>query len=256
MVFYILEKNNHLYIFTYSSLSPTTHHPPLTPYLLPLIMTIDDKKYSIGEYHFKNKKLAYTFVKDKIYSFGYGVYKPNTVEYAFLSNLSRTKPKAFILEQNPANKTAIHMAIIHNYGRRETSWTKYAQFKFLANPQKNLNQALRNAINHQLPRITEYDFCQNCGTTNQLSVDHIIPFKTLTTDFKKIMKEEKIKIPIHFDRNYTYSKIFKEGDSLFCQKWKDYHLKKATYQILCVKCNSSKGVKTHAKPPNMERRFY
>jgi hypothetical protein len=108
---------------------------------------------------------------------------------------------------------------------------------------QKLRWAMRLAIR---PQILEFKTqnkktsCELCNTTKELSVDHIIKFRTLCTDFVDMHQE----YPNLFDRNKFAQEVFRKCDAVYEQKWLDYHKTNATLRILCVTCNIGLEEKT------------
>ena len=127
-------------------------------------------------------------------------------------------------------------------------FSKITQKNENINYKDDLNNALRQAIKEQI-----FDFfrkpeknisiCCLCSSINNCEVDHIIPFHPIKNDFLKTI--DKSEIPIHFedDVENTCSRIFKETDTIFKEKWQSHHKKMATYQVLCKICNRKKSGK-------------
>lgn len=115
----------------------------------------------------------------------------------------------------------------------------------------NYNDDLKNALRHAIKSQT-FDFfkkqgdnlsCCICGDTNKCEIDHVVPFHYIKSEFLK--KIENKDIPTEFDDNIngTCSRIFKEKDFKFTERWKLFHKDMAIYQVLCKACNSKKSGK-------------
>jgi 5-methylcytosine-specific restriction endonuclease McrA len=105
--------------------------------------------------------------------------------------------------------------------------------------QKLLWRAMRASVNQQIHefRMKNQNVpCNNCNTKTELSVDHIIKFTKLMSDFLIINPNH----PVEFSKNHISQDIFKKEDFLYEKSWQDYHKKHATLQILCVPCNKKK----------------
>ena len=111
----------------------------------------------------------------------------------------------------------------------------------------DLNGALRHAINDQINHFFQNQDppfnCRRCGKMAKCEVDHILPFHHIKTEFMKTVKEEEIPTEFYDDINNTCTRIFKDQDKIFKEKWQSFHNKMATYQLLCPSCNRKKSKK-------------
>ena len=104
---------------------------------------------------------------------------------------------------------------------------------------RDLDMAMRNAIKDQIRsyRKDAERKCAECGASHNLTVDHMdIPFSVLCDDFIGINPKIKTSIRSNSDG----------GGWFICDKdmldaWREAHAARATLQILCLSCNSSKG---------------
>lgn len=114
-----------------------------------------------------------------------------------------------------------------------------------------LNRAFRNSIKEQIKNykkkwmseIEEPYCCRICRKTiDIIQADHKdIPFSQIV---KLFLDQTTRTIPTGFSQEqYDCSPVFMASDALFEKDWVEFHEKLATYQILCVSCNSSKGIK-------------
>ena len=87
----------------------------------------------------------------------------------------------------------------------------------------------------------ECNVCKN--STSVIEVDHCeIDFKDLLDDFIK----QNPDYPKIFDDEPDYhNPIFKDCDKIFANKWNEYHLKNAKFQLLCVGCHRIKTYSTN-----------
>jgi len=118
------------------------------------------------------------------------------------------------------------------------SWTACVRQKPRTYLQK-LNQALRNAVGDQMTdfRIKHHrETCSFCGTSEALSVDHIVHFAKLVYDFIKIHGAA----PTELGKNHIQQDCFKEEDSVYEKAWSDYHRNHAELRILCMPCNMNR----------------
>lgn len=110
-----------------------------------------------------------------------------------------------------------------------------------------LISALRSSIDphiHQFKREHKNDCCQLCGNIERLDVDHNdtknSAFDELVSNF--IKKNNDIEIPDKFGElnDDTHRRRFLEKDTVFKDKWLDYHNEHALLRMLCHTCNISR----------------
>ena len=115
------------------------------------------------------------------------------------------------------------------------------------NYKDDLNNALRDAIKYQI-----FDFfdkqekplrCCLCGSMGKCEIDHIIPFHHIKNEYLKEIDDVDIPTQFEDDINGTCSRIFRQTDSNFKEKWQLFHNSMATYQVLCKQCNRKKSGK-------------
>jgi hypothetical protein len=102
------------------------------------------------------------------------------------------------------------------------------------NKNKNLFEALRYCVQPQINSFrqkTEMK-CNFCSKTDDIHIDHIITFKSLTDDFLK----DKI-TPKTFDYNSFHGAMFRAQDKTFSNEWYSYHVENARLRPLCKSCN-------------------
>ena len=112
----------------------------------------------------------------------------------------------------------------------------------------NLNHALRNAITDQRLEFFEKQNILRCCICNNSSsdkyeIDHIIPFHHIKSEFLKKIDSSIIPTEFDDDINGTCSRILKEVDKDFKEKWQSFHKEMATYQVLSKACNRKKSGK-------------
>ena len=125
-------------------------------------------------------------------------------------------------------------------------YSKITQRNERSNYNHDLNSAMRDAIRDQI-----FDFfkkqdtmkCCMCNSIDRCEIDHIIPFHHIKSEFLKTIDSNEIPTQFEDDIENTCSKIFKEIDSDFKEKWASFHQKMAKYQVLCKVCNRKKGGK-------------
>jgi len=156
--------------------------------------------------------------------------------------ISKTKNMSNVkIMKDTLNATALKIMIVNNDASEvDISW-KCAITGKIKGDKYNLMSAMRSSIDDQIYqfKMSNEGPCVLCGNTDKLHVDHIIHFDEIAYNFINIMEDEKINIPNNFgDTNdITHRRCFLEIDSVFKNKWVDYHYKNALLRILCQKCN-------------------
>ena len=145
------------------------------------------------------------------------------------------------------NKKALKTIIINNDGKNiDISW-KCAITGKSKSKKYDLTSALRSSIDtqiHQFRKDHINDYCQICGSTEKLQVDHNdtknSSFAELVLNFiSYIKKNTDIEIPDKFGElnDDTHRRGFLEEDTAFKNKWLKYHKEHASLRILCRTCN-------------------
>lgn len=109
-----------------------------------------------------------------------------------------------------------------------------------------LNEALRNSIKDQMFDYKKKQLilkCNYCGDENSCEIDHVKPFHMIKTEFLKTINKDEIPLEFEDDIENSCSRIFKQCDQEFENKWTQYHKEQATYQVLCKTCNRKKSGK-------------
>lgn len=105
-------------------------------------------------------------------------------------------------------------------------------------------KAMRDSVSEQMKEYMQKSHineCHICGSKNDLTVDHITPFRTLAEEFEQSVKY----IPTRFTRDPQQHKMcFTNENQTWRSKWQDFHRRNAEFQILCRSCNSSLGGKS------------
>jgi hypothetical protein len=90
--------------------------------------------------------------------------------------------------------------------------------------------------------------CTHCQRRDTLTVDHKdTPFSTIASDFLKLYPDHA---PERWLINNKQGGGWRIGDLDFLNLWRDYHDKRATYQMLCRSCNASKGKRNAVQKPS------
>ena len=103
---------------------------------------------------------------------------------------------------------------------------------------RTIKLAMRKVIQPDLKAFRDVvaTQCEQCGTTDDLTTDHVLPFDYLAQSFLNKYGWPKIK-----DGKPGEGKVL--ADPQVIEQWVAFHTTNALYQILCRSCNSSKGTK-------------
>jgi hypothetical protein len=115
---------------------------------------------------------------------------------------------------------------------------------------KYLGEAMRTACKSESLRFFEAHYHQGwtcrCGwvsdTTAGVDVDHVVPFSMLKTAF---LANEKAHPEVFLHDGHRPA-AFLLSDKAFSDRWVAFHQANSRYQLLCSRCNSSKGAKVAA----------
>jgi hypothetical protein len=123
--------------------------------------------------------------------------------------------------------------------RESISWVKCSTGRKITNHQK-LMKAMRYSVESQINEFRQKvpKFCEECGNTENLQVDHIIMFKDLIKEFNHNREP-----PTEFNELGRHELIFKEQDKQYENDWIQYHKDEATLRILCQKHNLARNLK-------------
>jgi hypothetical protein len=107
----------------------------------------------------------------------------------------------------------------------------------------SLNSALRHSIYSQIQNYRKTLVfpvsCNHCADElGYYEIDHVLPFDTLKKEFIKLNPPPN---SFYDDVNNTCHNIFKADDHEYRDKWNEYHLTHASYQVLCKLCNGRKS---------------
>lgn len=98
--------------------------------------------------------------------------------------------------------------------------------------EKNIMQAMRSASRLGTFRSVALERCNNCGSLDNLSVDHkTIPFVAITSQYVELHGQPNI---VHTGNAWELVNV---------SQFLTFHDSLADYQVLCRSCNSSKGSK-------------
>jgi len=214
---------------------------------------------------FDTKKAFEVYVRNQLYNvIGFGYYETGVSNYDFLFKFFQRHPffdffiskfktiKGFLLEENPLNRSYIHMSFVAESGEHVPfSWRKCITpiVKSIAVRNKErLIEAMREAISPDTMAFKNnaIQSCKICGSTSNLHTDHSdVSFKKISTDFLLLCVSSGIQAPTCFDSDMrTCIPYFRTEDAEFSRSWYDYHKSIAVYQILCQVCNCKKGSKS------------
>lgn len=148
----------------------------------------------------------------------------------------RRFPKA-----RPPLKYSDHQVwIIKDDGTQDTiSWVSCVKQQTKP-PEIALTTAMRVEVDDQIREFRNKhrgEPCQLCGTFDNLSVDHIVKFRTLKSDFFLLNPNP----PVLFAKNNCAQERFRPEDEEYASKWRDYHREHARLRILCLPCNIMEG---------------
>ena len=130
------------------------------------------------------------------------------------------------------------LAVSHDGDTSEVwSWNKAIEGY---NHSANVIRALRSAIKEQTDEYANSNpaVCVICGSDKNTSVDH------KSRSFSKLAHEFTLKNP-RLDCSVSNEGVglgWKLAHQATLDAWLEYHKAHADYQILCVPCNSKKGV--------------
>ena len=123
------------------------------------------------------------------------------------------------------------------------------------NPHQDLRAAMRYSIADQVLKWKTQQksphCCQFCSKEITLiQADHIYPFSRLVNDFLNLTQYT---VPTAFLKNEYNMIVFRQEDEAFEKAWKIYHNDNASFQILCIQCNTQKSDKyDEEKSPRSE----
>lgn len=205
----------------------------------------------LGGFRFKYKREAADFLKKKIYGLGECHIDKNHKDFNFFMEITKcrfdeTNPYdhsnilKFIIHKRFKVQNVLHLQLVFKDGTvRSCSWRKCAT----QNTKKDsfgtkLNKVLRMSIRPQIKKYNKKSFCEHCKSTTKLTVDHHkIPFYKLKYNF---LKKNKLPDGVEFSKDEYGTYFMKEPTNDFINKWFEYHEKYATYQTLCMLCNTKK----------------
>ena len=160
--------------------------------------------------------------------------------------ISKTKNLSNIkIMKDTLNATALKIMIVNNDASEvDISW-KCAITGKTKGDKHDLMSAMRSSIDDQIYqfKMSNEGICVLCGNVDKLHVDHMNYFDDIAYNFITIMEDEKINIPNNFGdpNDNTHRRCFLEIDSVFKNKWVEYHYKRASLRILCQKCNLTRA---------------
>lgn len=199
---------------------------------------------SIGKLVFRTKKSAEDFVRNQIKAFN----GKDPFWFDLIARHPEHKEKAgcgidhFVLRENELNRSTVGVWIVRKDGSIiDFSWRTCVDGKAKTS-RANLIAAMRNAIWEQAAEFKKsaQKMCTICETTEgEFHADHAIPFKTICDEF---LKDREDKIPLLFDDEELANVAkFRVCDWSFELDWQRFHAEKVKWQMLCQKCNLSKG---------------
>ena len=115
-------------------------------------------------------------------------------------------------------------------------------------PPDQLTKVMRDIVfcdQKEFKQQNQHDLiCSHCKRSglewSDYHADHKVPFKLLKINF---LKQYKGKVPTRFKYRMSENYSLYDEDEQFSKDWYDYHKEKVFFQILCKRCNLSKGSK-------------
>lgn len=213
--------------------------------------------YIVGDKQFKSKKTCQEYVRDRISKIGIGTFADGCEEFQFLHDVLNNHSerdikvgcgvKRFVISRNTIQPKSYETSLLRVDGTSVVfSWRHCCEFKARAHRQ-NLLTAMRQAVSQFTVDFKQKHCrplrCHKCHNSqldySQYHTDHIIPFSKIAEDFLS----NDTTVPFEFADCHGFGSCFKREDADFQQRWINYHNKHAKYQILCFRCNCSKGSK-------------
>ena len=209
----------------------------------------------IGDMEFKTKKESYTYTRNLINRLGAGDVVKETDEWKFLAHIALMDGDLsgycydditdIYLYTCPQTLGTLHMKCMvwDKNAPIHIAWARRARFLPPNSADNKLNCAMRKAVFQHCFQYkvdnNDSQVCSECNGTENIQVDHVIPFSNIKHQFLTLNTEH----PSEFDRDVTNACIFREDDIEFANKWREYHNSTAIYQFLCRTCNIKKGSK-------------
>lgn len=197
---------------------------------------------------FETKKQLKEYIRGLIHSLGVcaSLKTKNSQSYFFFRELFQRHPEKDkkktdrIVDIRIAKhkKSDYQFTVIWDDMESDTiSWTSCVTQKSQTYATK-LKQAFRIAIQDQISKFREKhhrEVCGFCGSTDDLTVDHVIHFVKLVDDFKNI---HSATTPI-LVKNEFQQNCFQ--DISYETAFKKYHRQHAELRILCRQCNVNRA---------------
>ena len=195
-----------------------------------------------------------SYCREFFSNLGTGVFLPNEDNAGLFNKLLSYHPqkeekigcgiKYFRLSENKLQPNSFHIDIIRKDGSSVSfSWRECCKLeKFSCCSKDKLTEAFRCSIS---PHILLYlnknkeKICATCSSTENIQVDHIIPFSHILAGF--ISSKNSLDFPSEFDKNEFHQNIFKSKHISIQNDFIKYHNSRAIYQYLCRKCNVLKS---------------
>jgi len=122
-------------------------------------------------------------------------------------------------------------------GTKETMSYNYNKITCNDTDKSKRRQAMRLSISDQIlnyKKTLNHSTCNICKeTVKKIQIDHVYPFCAIADEYLKDKTFDVIKIK-------QYYQFLNDDDK---KEWENYHLKHASYQPLCAKCNINKSNK-------------
>jgi 5-methylcytosine-specific restriction endonuclease McrA len=181
-----------------------------------------------------SKKLRKAFVRTLIdmQPMGKPFSRMDAVAFSWLTGLDATH---FVREQNPEFPDDKRHIKVNGCAR---SWNRSIDGY---DETQAIKRAMRSAISSDLRDFLsaiEPAECTHCGSTEQLTVDHVAPpFNIIASEF---VSEYGDKITLAHNENGVGNRF---ADADLEAAWIAFHASRAVYQVLCRSCNARKGAR-------------
>jgi len=141
---------------------------------------------------------------------------------------------AFRIVSNPRNPAYPLVKAVFQSGSEKTLCVRSKKQSLIGKEARR--KAMRDAVSEEMAEF-KGKRCKVCGSTDDLTVDHIRPFRDIADEFE----QTKQKWPKSFYKDTTRVRFYREDED-WLREWQEFHRRKSEFQTLCRSCNSSKGV--------------
>jgi hypothetical protein len=195
---------------------------------------------SIGDAHFKSKKDAYTFVKNKLDQIGFGTINEADDHFQFLLSLLHNHPEAeqkrgagissFSIRPNPISNGK-HITVCRTDHSIDTfSWR--ACCGLTKSPIQWIAILCRQAVSSEMYNFRKNKACQVCGSTGNLHTHHDQP--RFSEIIKMFTKEHGTSNPDYCARDNNMVPCL---PPTMHATFLAFHQEHARLQVLCKSCH-------------------